>query len=419
MRVKHFVTGLLVLFLGFVLTGCAGMSTKPTADIVCTTADIGAMLKSCEYQEKFDNFLVIMDASTSMGEKLGPMFSYEPSKLALERDLISCLNSSLPDDLGANAGLRIFGPGSSENNLIYGMTQYSKADMGNAVMSVNGTAGVTPLSKAITFASSDLKDMKGDTAVIIFSDGLNNVGDPVAAAAAMKEMYGNDVCIYTVLIGDDPKGKMTLEKVAEAGKCGFAAEANNLHSRTLSAGCEEIAFVDGMADFVTSVFLEKVADSDGDGVTDKCDKCPNTPKGAKVDSVGCPIPVAAAPAPAPIPGKVNITLMVEFDFDKTVVKAQYHGDLEKVADFLKTYSKTNATLEGHTDSIGSDEYNMNLSERRAASVKQYLVEKFGIDAARISTVGYGESKPVASNDTAEGRQLNRRVVADIVTITVK
>jgi OOP family OmpA-OmpF porin len=371
------------------------------------------MLKTCEYREKFDNFLVIMDASTSMGEKLGPLFSNEPSKLVLERDLISCLNSSLPDDFGVNAGLRIFGPGSSEkNNLIYGMTKYSKADMGNAAMSVNSTAGVTPLSKAITFASTDLKDMKGDTAVIIFSDGLNNVGDPVAAAAAMKEMYGNDVCIYTVLIGDDPKGKMTLEQVAEAGKCGFATEANNLHSRTLSEGCEEISFVDGMGDFVTKVFVESVPDSDGDGVTDKCDKCLNTPKGTKVDSDGCPVAMA-------IPAKVNITLLVEFDFDKTVVKPQYHGDLEKVANFLKEYPKTTAELEGHTDSVGTDGYNMKLSERRAASVKKYLVEKFNIDAARITTVGYGESKPVASNDTAEGRQMNRRVVANVVTLTVK
>ena len=422
MRLKHFVTAILVLFLGFALTNCAGMSTKTSADITCTTKDIGAMLNSCEYQNKVDNFLILQDVSTTMGEKLGPIFTNEPSKLVLEKDLITCLNNSLPDNFDVNAGLRIFGPGSSKNNLIYGMTKYSKADMGSAEMSVGAPEGVTPLSKAITYGMNDLKDVKGRTAVIIFSDGMNNVGDPVAAATAMKEMYGNNVCIYTVLIGDDAKGKMTLEKVAEAGKCGFATEANNLHSRILSAGCEEIAFTDGMGDFVTSVFVEKAPDSDGDGVTDKCDKCPNTPMGTKIDSVGCPVPVAAAPAaaaPPPIPEKVNITLLVEFDFDKDAVKPQYHADLEKVANFLKDYPKTSAELEGHTDSIGTDEYNMGLSKRRAASVKKYLVEKFNIDAARITTVGYGESKPVASNDTAEGRQMNRRVVTNVVTIVVK
>jgi len=110
---------------------------------------------------------------------------------------------------------------------------------------------------------------------------------------------------------------------------------------------------------------------------------------------------------------------VEFDFDKSIVKPQHHGDLEKVANFLNAYPKTNGELEGHTDSIGTDEYNMKLSQRRAASVKKYLVEKFGIDAARLSTVGYGESQPVASNKTDAGRQKNRRVVANIVTITMK
>jgi OOP family OmpA-OmpF porin len=177
-----------------------------------------------------------------------------------------------------------------------------------------------------------------------------------------------------------------------------------------------------MADFVSAVFLEKAPkkapppkkivdlDSDGDGVTDSLDQCPNTPRGIKVDRVGCPVP---------IPKKVSITLLVEFDFDKDVVKPQYHNDIEKVANFLKAYPKTSGELEGHTDSMGSEEYNKTLSERRAESVKKYLVDNFNVDAARLSTMGYGESNPVASNETDDGRQKNRRVVANIVTIVVK
>ncbi|MDH3331115.1 MAG: OmpA family protein [Desulfobulbaceae bacterium] len=130
----------------------------------------------------------------------------------------------------------------------------------------------------------------------------------------------------------------------------------------------------------------------------------------KVDRVGCPVA---------IPEKVSITLLVEFDFDKAVVKPQYHSDIEKVANFLQAYPKTTGVLEGHTDSIGSEEYNMKLSERRAESVKKYIVEKFNIEASRLSTVGHGESKPVASNDTDAGREKNRRVLANIVTITLK
>ena len=87
-----------------------------------------------------------------------------------------------------------------------------------------------------------------------------------------------------------------------------------------------------------------------------------------------------------------------------------------MANLLKAYPKTDAELEGHTDSIGTDEYNMALSRRRAESVKKYLVEKFSIDETRISTLGYGESKPAASNETDEGRQNNRRVVANIEAV---
>ena len=421
MRVKHFVSSLMVLFLGLALTGCAGLSTKNTADITCTSKDINSMLKSGEYQKKVDNFLIIQDASSSMSDKLGRAFTDEPSKLTLSKDLIRCLNNTLPEDFDVNAGMRIFGPVYADKGLVYGMTKYSKAGLEDAVLAVGGTGGVTPLANAILNGGSDLYDMPGNAAVIIFSDGLNNQpADPVAAAATLKDMWGENVCIYTVLIGDDPAGKMTMEQIAAAGKCGFATEADNLHSRMLSDG-STVGMAEGMGDFVTKVFLEKAPakpmmkqepymDSDGDGVPDKIDECPNTPKGIKVDSIGCPVP---------IPEKVSITLLVEFDFDKSMVKPQYHNDLEKVANFLKAYPKTTGELEGHTDSIGTEEYNMKLSMRRAESVKKYLVQNFGIAADRLSTVGYGESRPVASNDTAEGRQRNRRVVANIVTIVVK
>ncbi|NOQ67060.1 MAG: OmpA family protein, partial [Desulfobacterales bacterium] len=117
--------------------------------------------------------------------------------------------------------------------------------------------------------------------------------------------------------------------------------------------------------------------------------------------------------PIPLVEKVTVTLLVGFDFDKIDVKAQYKEDLKKVANLLKAYTKINVELEGHTDSTGNDEYNMNLSTRRAENVKKELVEKFNIDASRISTSGFGESKPADTNDTEEGRQNNRRVVAQI------
>jgi len=134
------------------------------------------------------------------------------------------------------------------------------------------------------------------------------------------------------------------------------------------------------------------------------------------EAEGCgPAPVAKPepppPAPAPPPEKICMTLNVEFDFDKADVKSKYHGVLEKVAEFMKQYPQTTTVIEGHTDNRGKYEYNIRLSERRAESVKNYLVEKFGVEASRLSTKGYGYTKPVATNATAAGRQKNRRIDA--------
>ena len=113
------------------------------------------------------------------------------------------------------------------------------------------------------------------------------------------------------------------------------------------------------------------------------------------------------------PTLVTITLDVEFDTNKAIVKDEYRNEINKVADFMKTYPNTTAVIEGHTDNVDTAEYNQKLSEARANSVRQYLIENFGIKASRLTAVGYGETKPIASNKTEEGRQKNRRVQAVI------
>jgi outer membrane protein OmpA-like peptidoglycan-associated protein len=125
---------------------------------------------------------------------------------------------------------------------------------------------------------------------------------------------------------------------------------------------------------------------------------------------------APAPAPAPIPEKISMALNVEFDFDKSDVKPQYHDAIEKLADLMKEYPETTTVIEGHADNRGNYEYNIKLSDRRAESVRSYLIEKFGIEPSRISTKGYGYTKPIASNDTEAGRQKNRRIDATIETV---
>ncbi|MBK6658292.1 MAG: OmpA family protein [Proteobacteria bacterium] len=139
-------------------------------------------------------------------------------------------------------------------------------------------------------------------------------------------------------------------------------------------------------------------DSDGDGVIDPNDKCPGTPAGVKVNAEGCP--------------EVGSTLMslqgVNFDFDSAKLKAESTTILDQAVEVLNQQAAVSVRVEGHTDSRGSDTYNQALSEKRAKSVMDYLVGK-GISAARLTSAGFGESKPVAANDSAANMAKNRRV----------
>lgn len=109
--------------------------------------------------------------------------------------------------------------------------------------------------------------------------------------------------------------------------------------------------------------------------------------------------------------KVTIDLEVLFETDKAIVRPEYYAKIAELAEFMKQYPNTVVTIEGHTDSRGKDGYNQALSQRRVDAVKSVLINQFGVSAERLNAVGYGESQPRASNDTVEGRQLNRRVVA--------
>ncbi len=125
-----------------------------------------------------------------------------------------------------------------------------------------------------------------------------------------------------------------------------------------------------------------------------------------------PPPVAKpAPKPAPPPPPVEEKIVlrgVNFDFDKADIRPDAAVILDEAASLLNENPGRNVSVGGHTDSVGAEAYNLSLSERRAASVKDYLVGK-GVDASRLTTQGYGEANPIASNDTADGRALNRRV----------
>ena len=138
-------------------------------------------------------------------------------------------------------------------------------------------------------------------------------------------------------------------------------------------------------------------DSDKDGVADYLDKCPNTPKGFKVDKNGCAI---------------TYNFQINFDNNSAKIKPQYMEKIQKFAEFLKAHPEVKAEIQGYTDNRGKYDYNMVLSEKRAKAVYDTLI-KLGVEKDRLTFVGYGPNNPVASNDTAEGRAKNRRVVAKI------
>ncbi len=169
-------------------------------------------------------------------------------------------------------------------------------------------------------------------------------------------------------------------------------------------------------------------DSDGDGVTDKLDKCPNTPKGVEVDSNGCPldsdgdgVPDYLDKCPNTPKGfrvdkngcEVSFVFNVTFDYDSANLKDSSFASISDFTKFLNENPQYKVEVQGHTDSKGSDSYNQKLSEKRAKSVYDKLIQN-GIAKNRLSSKGYGEVAPVANNATEDGRGQNRRVEGKLI-----
>jgi len=340
------------------------------------------------YTSKVDNFLIVFDASSSMYNKYNGTKKFEIAQVLVQR-----MNQTIPE-LGQTAGLRSFGHAPSVSSkpteLIYGMEKFSAKNLAGKFKKVTEPGGTTPMFNAINTVGTDLKGLSGKmNAVIIISDGLGNDGNALNAAKALKELYGASICFYPILVGDSEEGDALFKEIAKIGGCGFASKADELLTSA------------GMAAFVEKVFLNKNApaapvvkqrvDSDGDGVYDEDDKCPGTPKGAKVNAQGC-----------------WVLSHVLFDFDKAEIKPVAYPLLDEVVVIFGKNPGMKVDLQGHCDNIGTPEYNAGLSLRRANAVKKYLISK-GVAENRLTTQGFGFTKPVAPNNTKEERSLNRRV----------
>ena len=288
------------------------------------------------------------------------------TKLEYEQHLVRLFNDTIPN-LKLTAGLRDFAgqrwlTRPYDTKLWYGMAPYVKEDLGKAIFEVN-TAGVeSPLDLALDAATADLKPLAGQSAVIIFSDGLE-MPKAVASAQAMKATLKDKVCIYAVLIGNDimtqdyPQGEglALLDKVVKAGQCGFVVKGKDVESAA------------GMANFVEKIFLGPAAAA-----------------------------VAAPPAAALLPpGAIAQLDTIYFDFDKYNVKPEFKAVIKKNADYFKANKANNVLIAGNCDERGTSEYNMALGQRRADSAAKAL-KAAGVEEKRIKTVSYGEEKPVCT-----------------------
>jgi OOP family OmpA-OmpF porin len=363
------------------LMSCASMQPEPKK---MEPAFVPQQIQSTCYEQKTDNFLVLLDASGSMGEKYKGQTKFKTAE-----QIVSRMNQTIPGAMNLNAAVVTFGAGfSNDVTGTFGPGAYSKEGLESSLGKLS-YGGYTPIGNAFSKGGVDKVSMSGTTAVILVSDGKQNTGmDASKAAQEVKNRFGDNVCFYTILVGDDPAGKELMDEIARIGQCGFSTTADTVYSSEGMAGFVGAAFCGGTPPAVVAV----IADSDGDGVADNLDRCPNTPKGATVNQYGC----------WAYQGDIL------FDFDKYDIKPSAYPILDEA---LMVYEKNpglKVEIQGYTDNTGSNEYNLGLSQRRAEAVEKYL-EGRGVDPDAISAKGYGSANPVASNDTPAGRAQNRRV----------
>lgn len=211
----------------------------------------------------------------------------------------------------------------------------------------------------------------------------------------------------------DVAGSIDLKGCQDVDKDGVADIDDKCENTTLGykvdmAGCPLDNDKDGVPneedlcpDTAGPLALKGCADTDGDGVTDNTDRCPKE-KGNIVDK-GCP-----TIAPVDVKKIADIAGKIFFENASAVLKTSSFEQLDYLVVILNRYNATNLQIEGHTDSNGDDKYNINLSRERAESVKTYLLSK-GISEPRLTALGFGEGKPIVSNETSSGRAKNRRV----------
>ena len=311
---------------------------------------------------KADNFIILYDRSVSMNDMYQGTVMTE---LAAQRKILIEKNATLPD-MNWTAGIYSFTPGTGFDNLttFYQMQPYNKKTFSRTIAKMpRDPKGATLLQQGLAALDKVIAELQGRTVIFLFTDGqytpVDSLPSPSALARNLASKY--DVCFVVINAGAEKKGYKAIKAIASVNDCSYMVPFEKLL---------------GNPEWMTSSLFSVV------------DKKPEM--GEDV--------IAAYEWE-------NIL----FDFDKYNIKAEYFEVLAKVGAYMKEHPNARVILAGHTDNIGTWDYNIKLSHRRAASVRDYLVKKEGIDANRITLSGFGYEDPVATNDTAAGRALNRRV----------
>ena len=388
---------------------------------------------------KVDNFILLMDKSGSMFlSQQGAV----PTKAELAKAILAEMNKLIPE-LGYTGAIQSFPP----SKILIGPQRYDRHSFAKAIESLpvegNIFGNQTPLGRGILDLGEVLKNMpRGKTAIIMFTDGEENLGiEALRAQDSLRAQYSN-LSFHTVSMSDNEKEKATLREISGRTD-GIYVEGSDLSSDKMA-----------LERFVKEVFylVEAPLDSDGDGVVDDVDKCPNTPRGMEVDAQGCPldsdgdgvindadkcpgtppgVPVDSSGCPpdsdgdgvpdyldqcpsTPVGATVNevgcwsLKATMLFDTNSSYIKNEANPLLDEVVTILEKNPQLKVEIQGYADNTGTAAYNQWLSERRAKRVMDYLVTK-GIDSERLEAKGYGSTNPVASNATEAGRAQNRRV----------
>ncbi len=350
-----------------------------------------------------DNKEYIDDALT-LGARFG-LIESDTHGLELEYDFINDVDLDKDAGTGKTYGNQIFA------NYLYHfknqsakMRPYLLAGVGyeNWTNSQLEDGGIGALGGGLKYAVNKWLNLRAEIKdVIRFTDG----GNTLAYTAGMMIPFGTVavtspaakpvVAAAITNLDRDGDGVIDSKDKCPATPSGSIVDENGCPINVDSDNDGVIDPLDNCPDSKTTLVDADGCplDTDADGVPDYRDQCPNTPKGFKVDQSGCTI---------------GVTLHINFPYNSAKIPANETAEIDRVAEFMKKHPYVTAIVEGHTDSIGSAAYNLKLSKLRAEAVAKALIER-GISASRLTVIGKGESEPIASNDTPEGRALNRRV----------